>query len=393
MRQILGLKQKEFEELVTGAKEVNGASGPEALQGMLNRINLPVAKERALNDIKHGVKSKRDAAIKRFRFLDAFEKHQVKPEDFLMTRVPVLPPRFRPITQQNDMTMVADPNYMYKALMESIEDFNDTKDMPTDMRSEARKDVWDSYKALVGLTDPNQQQLQQKNVKGILSQVFGKGSPKNGFVQRRVLGTNIDVSGLGVVTPNPSLNLNEVGMPEKLAWDLYEPFIVRDLVKKGMPATQAAKAVEKQSPPAEAALRSVVKQRPVLVNRAPTLHKYSIMAFWPVLTKGSTVQVSPTIVKPFGMDFDGDTASFTVPVSNDAVKQSVEKMMPDKHLLSARAGKPTYVPSNEYLQGMYLATKSPKKKPVKTFQTMREAVQAYRKGEIAIDDPIRVVDT
>jgi DNA-directed RNA polymerase subunit beta' len=116
------------------------------------------------------------------------------------------------------------------------------------------------------------------------------------------------------------------------------------------------------------------------------------MAFEPVLTKGKTIQVPPTIVGPFGMDFDGDTASFTVPVSKEAVDQAYEKMLPTKNLISSRFGKPTYTPSNEYLQGLYFATKEPRKKPVKIFKTMAEAMKSFRSGHINIDDPIRIVE-
>jgi len=392
LRRILGMKQKEFDDMVAGNTEVEGRSGSEALSYMLSRVNMPSLKQRTLEQIKHGAKSKRDDAVKLFRYIDAMEKHDVKPEDFLMTRVPVLPPRFRPISRQSDMTMVADPNYLYKTLLENIQDYKDTDGMPKDIRSEAWGNVWKSYNTLVGMTDPDQEQLQQKNVGGMLKQIFGKGSPKFGFVQRRVIGTNIDVSGLGVVAPNPSLKLNQIGMPEKLAWNLYGDFVVREMVGKGYPATQAAKAVEAKSPPAYKALQSVIKKRPVLVNRAPTLHKYSNMAFTPVLTKGKTIQVSPTIVGPFAMDFDGDTASFTVPVSQKAVDQANELMMPEKNLISSRFGKPAYTPSNEYLQGLYFATKPPKKGQTRIFKSMQEAMMAFSRGEITIDDPIRVVE-
>ena len=301
LRRVLGLKQKEYAEAVASG-ELHGQPLSEAFK----RVNLGAERDRTLNDIKHGSKSKRDDAVKRFRYIDAMIAHDVRPEDFLMTRVPVLPPKYRPITRQDDMTMVADPNYLYKSLMEGIEDYQDAKDLPQQVRQEARAGMYDSYRSLVGISDPQQAQLQQKNVKGVIQQIFGKGSPKFGFVQRRVIGTNIDVSGLGVVTPNPSLKLDQIGMPESLAWNLYEPFIIRHMVKAGVPAMQAATDVAGKKPGAYKALQAVVKDRPVLVNRAPTLHKYSIMAFKPVLVKGNTIQVPPPVVGPFGMDFDGD---------------------------------------------------------------------------------------
>lgn len=322
IRRILGMKQKEFDALIGGESEVEGLTGSDAVSHMLGKVDMQSLKARTLDQIKHGVKSKRDDAVKLFRYVDAMEKHGVKPDDFMMNRVPVLPPMYRPITRQSDMTMVADPNYLYKSMLESIEDYKDSDGMPKEDRAEAWGEVWKSYKTLVGTTDPDQEQLQQKNVGGILKQIFGKGSPKFGFVQRRVIGTNIDVSGLGVVTPNPSLKLNQIGMPEKLAWNLYGDFTVREMVQKGYPATEAVKGVENHSPAAYQALKSVIKKRPVLVNRAPTLHKFSNMAFDPVLTKGKTIQVSPSVVGPFGMDFDGNCVDF-----GSVIKLKISKSM------------------------------------------------------------------
>jgi len=116
------------------------------------------------------------------------------------------------------------------------------------------------------------------------------------------------------------------------------------------------------------------------------------MSFWPVLTKGSTVQVPPSIVGPFAMDFDGDTASFTVPVSSEAVDQAINKMMPDKNLVSSRFGKAAYKLSNEYSQGLYYATKKPSEKQVSVFNTVGEAIRAYNSGKLAIDDPVTILE-
>ena len=390
LRIILGKSQKEFDAMVMG----QGAARNE-LRNSLNRIDVRQEKESAMNVIRHGPKTHRDAAVRRFGYLDAMDQQGVHPKDFLMTRVPVLPPRFRPITRFNDMTLVADPNYLYKALMNTSADYQEAVDneLPPEAVQEALETMHKTYRALVGISDPVQQKLQQKKVGGILQQVFGKGSPKTGFVQRRVLGTNIDVAGYSVVTPNPALKLNEVGLPVELAWNLYEPATIRHMVRHGVPAAQAAKEVANHSKSAMAAMQAVVKERPVLVNRAPTLHKYSVMAFWPVLSKGHTLQVPPQIVGPFAMDFDGDTASYSVPVSDEAVEEAKRLMLPSKNLFSSRfPGQAMYVPTNEYMQGLNLATRPAKAKPTTTFRTKADAVKAYRRGSIAIDDPIEILE-
>lgn len=327
VRLLLGLKRKELDSILSGKTSVGGQYGGDALKTMLSSVDLDSVKRRAVDEIKHGAKSKRDAAVKRYQYAAALEKQKLRPEDFLWDRVPVLPPRFRPIFRMNKQTIVSDPNYLYKALMDSITDFKEAEEekLPLAQQQDARDRMNKNLKALIGLGDPVQGELRNKRVGGILSQLLGKGSPKGSFVQRRVIGTNIDVTGLSVIVPNPSLKLNEVGLPETRAWDLYEPFIVRHLVRKGVPAVVAAKAVRDKNKAAYAALQAVVKERPVLINRAPTLHKYSILAAWPRLTKGHTLQIPPAITSPFNADFDGNCCVFDSEINLLLPKSALDK--------------------------------------------------------------------
>lgn len=326
VRSLLGLKQKELREILYGRKEIDGKTGGEALKQMLSRVDLENVRRQASEEIRSGAVSKRDAAVKRYQYAAALQKQKVRPEDFLWERVPVLPPRFRPIVS-GDQLMVSDPNYLYKALIDSTKDFAEIKSekLPAEQLQQAREVMAGNLRALIGLADPVQPELQNKNVGGILQQLLGKGSPKYSLVQRRVVGTNIDMSGLGVITPNPSLKLNEVGLPEERAWELYKPFIVRYLVRKGLPATEAARAVAEHKPGAYEALQAVIKERPVIINRAPTLHKYSMLAAWPRLTKGHTLQISPSIVKPFGADFDGNCVDFDTKINIEISKTALDK--------------------------------------------------------------------
>lgn len=393
IRSILGIKKKELQGIIDGKVEVGGERGGKALHRLLEKLDMQAAKDNALAEAKGNSKAKRDAAIKRLNFLTAMEKQGVKPVDFMMSRVPVLPPRFRPITKMDKMTMVADPNLLYKEVMEASEDYQTAvnEGLPMPVVNEARANLYQSYKALVGVGDPVKAENQDKGVGGILKTLLGKGSPKNSFVQRRVIGTNMDVGGLAVIAPNPSLKINQVGLPEKQAWNIYEPFIIRDLVKRGVSALDAAKMAKQHHGMARDALERVVKQRPVLINRAPTLHKYSVMAAYPVLTKGSTLQIHPAVVKPFNADFDGDTMSISVPVSQKAVEQAIKKMLPSRNLISDRNDKLQIGLANEYVQGLHLASRLTSKEQPRTFRTKDEAMRAYRKGEIKADTPIRIV--
>lgn len=389
-RRLLGLKKKELDSILRGEQEYNGKRGGAALKELLKNVDLANIQRHAIHTIKSGAKTKRNDAMKQLQYATALKREGKQPEEFVWDRVPVLPPRFRPIVSTDKQILVADPNYLYKTLLDSIEDFQEVQQagLPTEEQNTARAAMLDNLRALIGTGGPVQPALQNKNVQGILQQMLGKGSPKASMVQRRLIGTNIDLAGLSTIVPNPSLKLDEVGLPKKKAWELYKPFIIRHLVRKGVPATVAAKAVVEKTEQAEDALREVVKQRPVVINRAPSLHKYSVLAAWPRLTEGHTLQIPPAITGPMGADFDGDTMSYSVPVSDEAVADAKQKMLPSKLLLSERNEKVQFAPGQEYIKGLYLATKDPAEKVTKRFATAEEAFRAYRDGKISIDDPI-----
>ena len=156
-----------------------------------------------------------------------------------------------------------------------------------------------------------------------------------------------------------------------------------------MTAPDAVKAVKEKSDKAKKALISVLQQRPVIVNRAPTLHKYGMMAFWPVLTRGDTLKVNPIVTKGFGADFDGDAMLYFVPVTKNAVEEA-KNMLPSKHLFQPQTMSVHYLPRMDFILGLYLASRVKKKLP-KAFATAEDAIKAYKKGLISIDDPIQIL--
>jgi len=392
IRHILGLKASELEDIMTGRQAVNGKIGSAALQDLLSRVRLPDVIQQAKETLKNGTSaSKKDAASKQLIYAQAMNNRGISPVDFLMTRVPVLPPRFRRIVEQDNRLVVPDLNYMYRRLLHSSEDFRAADALGPEAKADAREDVLRSYRALVGLEDPIDKDLQAKRVGGVLKQLLGKGSPKVSFTQRKVFGTNIDLAGLGVIYPNPALKLNEVGIPEDYAWSIFGPFVIRRMVEHGRGAMEAARALKDRDPVAKSTLQAVMQERPVLLNRAPTLHKYGIMAFKAIPVAGKGIQLNPQAQGPFSADNDGDTMSFTVPVSQNAVKEAWQKMLPDKHLLTVRSGAPHYAPSQETHAGLYIMTKPPKtNRPMKVFETKNEMIAAWRRGEIDADDPVQI---
>lgn len=308
---ILGWKQGEMQEVLEGARSYGDKVGTEAVMAALDKMDL----EKEMRDTKALLKSKstplskRSDLAKKYRALYAIKENDKHPHDFFLTRIPILPPRYRAVSIiGNDVGIVSDANFLYKKMIDAIEDFNEAKQvLPQEELLDARKNLYNSIEAVIGLKDPADPKLQSKKVEGVLSWVTGKSSPKLGSVQRKVFGATVDIGGRNVISPDNSLALDEVGISEETAWSMYEPFVVRKLRQRGMSMTGAVDAVLARDREAFKALEECLEERPLLINRAPTLHKYSIMACKPKITKGNTLHVSPAICKNFNADFDGDT--------------------------------------------------------------------------------------
>ena len=390
IRRLLGLTKQGFEDIITGKNTLNGRSGGEAIQEALRRIKLPDVKARSEDDIKSGATSRRSDAIKLLRYANMMEKTGLRPEDFCLSKIPVIPPIFRPIAATSKFVIKSDVNGLYVDLMKHNKALQDVKtELGTTQAGEERLNLYNSFKALTGITDPINPKLRNQGVRGLLRQVMGS-SPKLGMYQSRVLGGTLDQSGLAVITPNPSLDMDHVGLPEKQAWTLYKKFVVRGLVRKGMRPTDAIKAVANQSPQALDVLQAEMEARPMIINRAPTLHKYNLMAAYPTLTKGHTLQVCPLTMSGYAADADGDTMMMHVPVSDSAVAEAKQKMMPSRNLFAIRDFDVHYLPSQEYAYGLHLASSKKNKKEPQAFATVKAAIAAYKRGEVDIDDRIRV---
>jgi len=390
IRRMLGLTKVKFEEVLQGKEDIGGETGTKAIGAALKRINLDEAIDNAKLIIKDGAKSKRDNAVKTLGYYETLKKAGMKPSDLMLSKVPVLPPSMRPITQYRSMQLSADPNFLYRDLINANTDLKEiSSELGRRHGGRARLRTYHAFKAVTGLGDPVQAKTQEKRVKGLLAHVFGS-SPKFGMFQRRVLGSPVDVVGRAAITPNPSLSMDQVGIPEDKVWTIYRPFVVRRLIRRGMPAMDAAKAAANRTEVAANALQEEISTRPVLINRAPTLHRYGFMAAWPVLTKGKTLQVSPTTVGGFNADFDGDAMNYHVPVTDEAVADAVDKMLPSKNLKSARFFKTHYVPVNEFLMGLYLASTAKSDKPLRVFRDKKDVLAAYQRGDIGLGDRVSI---
>lgn len=309
VRRLLGVTQKRFRDILSGRDNLYERVGGDAIRNALQKIDVDAEIERQLQVVKSGARSKRDDAVKKLRVLTMLKKTGIKPEELVLTRVPVMPPQYRPIVRQSNRIVASHPNTLYRELMLANDNLRELKNSASDADlSGERLAVYDSFKALVGVGDPIQPVLQEQRVRGILSHALGLGaSPKFSAFQRKVLGTATDLVGRAVITPDPALSMDQVGLPEDKAWKLYRPFVIRNLMRSGTEAAMAARMVADKDPRAKLELMREMERRPVIINRAPTLHRYGIMAAFPVLTKHKTLAVPPVTTSGFGADFDGDS--------------------------------------------------------------------------------------
>lgn len=395
IRRILGLTQKGFEEVLAGTKELpKHGAGPAAIAKALGNIDLDREITFARAKIENGSKSERDDAVRKLGYLKSAKNLGLHPQDWILQRAPVLPPAFRPISMmQNDLPLVSDPNYLYKELFEANKNLAEMqKELGAEGVGQERLAVYHAFKAVTGLGDPISQKSREKNVKGLLASVFGS-SPKFGTVQRKLISTTVDNVGRAVITPNPDFDMDTVGLPEDKAFDIYGKFVARRLKRQGMPLTRALEHIKDRSELAREALVTEMDERPVYINRAPVLHRFGIMAFRPQLVPGDTMQVSPLIVKGFNADFDGDAMQFHVPTDPEAAKEALERMLPSRNLLSPADFKtPVHVPGNEYGGGLYHASTARSKRPKRIFRNKADAVAAYARGDLDVDDPIQILE-
>jgi DNA-directed RNA polymerase beta subunit len=390
IRRLLNLTQNQYEQWIAGKVAYKGKYGGEAIHKALSDINLDDSIRNNEEIIREGPRTKRDKAVKVLGYLKNMKKNNLRPEDWVMNKVPVIPPSFRPIGKYRDMPLVADANMLYQDLIHSNDVLKEIRGVvDVDSSSDERLQVYNAFKAVSGLGDPIQAKNKEKQVKGLLKHVFGT-SPKLGMFQRRVLGAPVDIVGRATITPNPDLSMDQVGLPEPKAWTIYRPFIMRRLVREGMPALAAAQAVAAQTPVARKALVAETQARPVLINRAPTLHRYGFMAAWPVLTKGETLQISPVVTAGFNADFDGDAMNYHVPVTDGAVSDAINKMLPSKNLKSSSNFKVHYLPRQEFLMGLHLASTAKKDTPPRVFASKEDVIKAYNRGDISLGDSVIV---
>ncbi len=391
IQKLLGVTNKTLMAVLSGQESLNGKTGPAAVEAALKGVDVHREMEACKVAIRTGKQGQKDAAVRKLNYLAGLKKMEIQPEELMVSKIPVIPPKYRPIMSGTNTDIVHDFNYLYHDLLEAKQNYLDAKN-EIGSTSEEYLTLLKAARAITGAEDPVNKEHAEQGIKGILRYAIGLGdSPKFSNYQRRVIGQSVDQVGRGVITADGTLKMDEIGMPYAMAWETYKPYIIRRLVQAGKPASEAVLAVQNRDEDAKKALLEETKVRPVAYNRAPALHQYAYFAAWPKLTDDHAIRVPYTSYAGLGADNDGDAINIHVPSTREAVQDLKDKLMPSKRLFSSGNFQAHMLPMQDYIAGMYLASQMNANEPVKTFQTVQDAKRAYARGEISARTPIRVL--
>lgn len=394
IKTLLDLSETDFNDILKGKKNVNGSTGINYFEKALKNIVPSEYIKRIEKEKSNAPKSKINLLNRKLRYLRSLESNNLKPEDYLISKIPILPTKFRPILPLPTGSIEPAPiNNLYRDTALAVKILSD-KNLPVFLKNETIGELYNTVSGLQGVTEPTintQNSLPaNRHLKSVLTELGGAGSPKRGFLHSKVLSKPQDFIGNSVISIGPDLGIDEIGLPFKIAEVIYEPWILRRLKGMGHKITTAdyKKLKEKNPVLINNILQEIVKERPVLVNRNPSLHKGSIMAFNPVLIQGESLKLNPLILKPFNADFDGDQMPVHVPLSADAVKQAY-KMVPSLNYYDPKNDASHINFDQEYVAGLSLMTETGQKTGLQ-FKSLKEAQDGYKANKFRISDYIKI---
>ena len=361
-----------------GDDKFSAGMGGEAILEMLKAVDVHTLSETLRQEMRSATsEAKRKKIVKRLKVTEAFRESGNRPEWMMLTVIPVLPPDLRPLVPlDGGRFATSDLNDLYRRVinrnnrLKRLLELNAPEIIVRNERrmlQEAVDALFDNGRRGKTITGPNKRPL--KSLSDML-----KG--KQGRFRQNLLGKRVDYSGRSVIVVGPTLKLHQCGLPTKMALELFKPFIYNKLEERGYVNTikSAKKMVEKERPEVFDILEEVVNEHPVLLNRAPTLHRLGIQAFEPVLIEGKAIQLHPLVCAAFNADFDGDQMAVHVPLSVEAQMEARVLMMSTNNILSPANGKPIINPTQDIVLGLYYATRERK-----------YAKGCYREGSLTLD--------
>jgi DNA-directed RNA polymerase subunit beta' len=372
--------------------------GAEAFYDILKRLDLDKLSEELWKEVRTSKsKQKRKKATTRLKVVEAFRRSGNHPEWMILTILPVIPPDLRPMVQlDGGRFATSDLNDLYRRVINRNNRLKRLLELGAPdviVRNEKRM----LQEAVDSLIDNSQRgkalsRRGRRELKSLSDMLKGK----KGRFRRNLLGKRVDYSGRSVIVVGPQLKLNQCGLPKSMALELFRPFVIARLVLHNYAANVkgARRLIERNRPEVWEVLEEAIKERPVMLNRAPTLHRLGIQAFEPILIEGSAIQLHPLVTTAFNADFDGDQMAVHVPLSQKAVQEARRLMLASKNLLKPADGEPIISPSKDMVLGVYYLTMTDRhshKGDGRIFADMDEVELAYQLGQVEVHTNIKLL--
>jgi len=376
--------------------EFNAVMGAEGVKELLRSLNISSEILRLREELAAtGSDAKIKKIAKRLKVLEAFQKSGIKPEWMILDILPVLPPELRPLVPlDGGRFATSDLNDLYRRVINRNNRLRRLLDLraPEIIVKNEKRMLQESVDSLLdnGRRGKVMTGANKRPLKSLADMIKGKG----GRFRQNLLGKRVDYSGRSVIVTGPQLKLHQCGLPKKMALELFKPFIFNKLELLGLATTikAAKKKVEEEGPEVWDILEDVIREHPVLLNRAPTLHRLGIQAFEPVLIEGKAIQLHPLVCAAFNADFDGDQMAVHVPLSLEAQMEARTLMLASNNVLSPANGEPIIVPSQDIVLGLYYMTreKTAAKGEGMKFSDIDEARRAYDQGAVDLHAKVTV---
>ena len=384
-------RNRELKEHYSGV--FTAGMGAEAILAILQTVDLEALREQLTREMQSTSGQRRKKAIKRLRVVESFRNSGNRVEDMIFSVLPVLPPELRPMVQlDGGRFATSDLNDLYRRVINRNNRLKRLMSLGAPeiiIRNEKRM-LQEAVDALIdnGRRGRPIQGSHNHKLKSLSDLLRGK----QGRFRQNLLGKRVDYSGRSVIVVGPELKMHQCGLPRRMALELFKPFVMHRLVILGIAPNikNAKRMVERARGEVWDILEDVIKDRPVLLNRAPTLHRLGIQAFMPVLIDGNAIQLHPLVCSAFNADFDGDQMAVHVPLSRMAVLEAREAMLSTHNMLSPASGLPLVAPTLDMVLGCYYLTEMKGQNPGSQFESMAEASNAYQDGRIELQTPIYV---
>ncbi|GEO74072.1 DNA-directed RNA polymerase subunit beta' [Levilactobacillus namurensis] len=381
------LSERDYRDKVAeyGSKAFKAEMGAEAIKKLLMAVDLDKEVKELKEELKEATGQKRTRAVRRLDILEAFVTSGNRPEWMVMDAIPVIPPDLRPMVQlEGGRFATSDLNDLYRRVINRNSRLKRLLDLnaPGIIVQNEKRMLQEAVDALIDngrrgrpVAGPGNRPLKS------LSHML-KG--KQGRFRQNLLGKRVDYSGRSVIDVGPSLKFNQMGLPVPMALELFRPFIMKELVARGLASNikNAKRQIDREEDDVFNVLEDVIKEHPVLLNRAPTLHRLGIQAFEPVLVSGKAMRLHPLACEAYNADFDGDQMAIHVPLSDEAQAEARLLMLAAHHILAPASGKPVVAPSQDMVIGNYYLTmeESGREGEGMIFTDLNEATLAYRNG-------------